>query len=143
MATKKTTTNSTATKKKTEPSLSELLQTKLLHNFSVQPEDATDENFYNALVLVLRDKLRTARVQYIHDTHEQNAKQVYYLCMEFLMGRSLKNTLYNLNLTDEAEKALAKYHVKLDALYELESDAGLGNGGLGRLSRDSSWTSKT
>ena len=128
MATKKT-----AVKKAAEPTLSELLQSKLLHNFSVQPEDATNEHFYNALVLVLRDKLRAARVRYIHDAHEKHAKQVYYLCMEFLMGRSLKNTLYNLNLTDEAKKTLAKFQVKLDSLYELESDAGLGNGGLGRL----------
>ena len=128
MATKKTTS-----KTKTIPSLSELLQSKLMHNFSVEPEEATNEHFYNALVLVLRDKLRTARVNYIHDTHQQDAKQVYYLCMEFLMGRSLKNTLYNLNLTEEAEKVLAGYGVKLDSLYELESDAGLGNGGLGRL----------
>ena len=49
------------------------------------------------------------------------------------MGRSLKNTLYNLNLTEEAERVLSSYGVKLDALYELEPDAGLGNGGLGRL----------
>ena len=119
--------------KTSAPGLAELLEAKLLHNFSVQPADATDEHFYNALVLALRDKLRTARVNYIHDTHQQQAKQVYYLCMEFLMGRSLKNTLYNLNLTEEAREALAKYGVKLDSLYELESDAGLGNGGLGRL----------
>ena len=114
-------------------SLSALLEAKLLHNFSVQPQDATNENFYNALVLVLRDQMRTRRVDFIHRANEQQSKQVYYLCMEFLMGRSLKNTLYNLNLTEEAEKALAPYGVKLDTLYELESDAGLGNGGLGRL----------
>ncbi|MGN0172555.1 MAG: glycogen/starch/alpha-glucan phosphorylase [Acutalibacteraceae bacterium] len=114
-------------------SLGEELTAKLLHNFSVQPEDATDENWYNALALVLRDRMRARRVEYISKAHEQNAKQVYYLCMEFLMGRSLKNTLYNMNLTAEAEKELKKYGVKLDALYELEPDAGLGNGGLGRL----------
>ena len=111
MATKKTTS-----KAKTTSSLSELLQAKLMHNFSVVPEEATNEHFYNALVLVLRDKLRTARVNYIHDTHQQDAKQVYYLCMEFLMGRSLKNTLYNLGLTEEAERVLADFHVKLDSL---------------------------
>ncbi len=117
----------------TEAELSEKLSAKLLHNFSVQPEGATDENFYNALVLVLRDLMRSERVEYIAKAHKQNSRQVYYLCMEFLMGRSLKNTLYNLNLTEEARRVLAKYDVKLDALYELEPDAGLGNGGLGRL----------
>jgi len=113
--------------------LDNLLTAKLLHNFSVQPEDATDEHFYNALVLVLRDMMRERRISYVHETHEQNAKQVYYLCMEFLMGRSLKNTLFNCNLTDTARKVLKKHGVKLDALYELDPDAGLGNGGLGRL----------
>ena len=113
--------------------LSELLRAKLLHNFSVQPEAATNENFYHALALVLRDLMRTRRLEYIGDCYQQQSKQVYYLCMEFLMGRSLKNTLYNLNLTEEAERVLSSYGVKLDALYELEPDAGLGNGGLGRL----------
>ena len=113
--------------------LSERLRAKLLHNFSVQPEAATNENFYHALALVLRDLMRTRRLEYIGDCYQQQSKQVYYLCMEFLMGRSLKNTLYNLNLTEEAERVLSSYGVKLDALYELEPDAGLGNGGLGRL----------
>ncbi len=119
--------------KRPELSLGEELTAKLLHNFSVQPEDATDEHWYNALALVLRDRMRRERVQYISKAHKQDSKQVYYLCMEFLMGRSLKNTLFNMNLTDEAQKELKKYGVKLDNLYELEPDAGLGNGGLGRL----------
>ena len=117
----------------TRGELAERLTAKLLHNFSVQPEGATDDNFYNALVLVLRDLLRDDRVEFIDKAHKQNSRQVYYLCMEFLMGRSLKNALYNLNLTDEARAVLAEYGVKLDALFELEPDAGLGNGGLGRL----------
>lgn len=109
------------------------LEARLLHLFSVQPEEATNEHLYNALVLVLRDLMRTRRVDYIRQTHQEDAKQVYYLCMEFLMGRSLKNTLYNLNMTDTAAQALQQWGVKLDSLYELEPDAGLGNGGLGRL----------
>ena len=116
-----------------EADLKALLTAKLLHNFSVQPESATNEHFYNALVLVLRDMMRARRVEYIGEAHRQQSKQVYYLCMEFLMGRSLKNTLYNLNLTEEARQVLDGFHVKLDALFELEPDAGLGNGGLGRL----------
>lgn len=49
------------------------------------------------------------------------------------MGRSLKNTLFNLNITSPISKALAKFGVKIDKIYEMEPDAGLGNGGLGRL----------
>ena len=109
------------------------LHEKLLHSFSVRPEDATNEHLYNALVLVLRDRMRTRRVEYISRTHQQNAKQVYYMSMEFLLGRSLKNTLYNLNLTEDAAAVMGELGVSLDALYELEPDAGLGNGGLGRL----------
>ena len=116
-----------------EKDLRAMLTGKLLHNFSVQPEEATNENFYNALALVLRDIMRGRRVEYMAKTKEQGSKQVYYMCMEFLMGRSLKNTLYNLNLIDEARQVLDDYGVKLDTLYELEPDAGLGNGGLGRL----------
>ena len=63
----------------------------------------------------------------------QDSKEIYYLCMEFLMGRSLKNNLYNLDLTDTFKKALESFDVSLDKLYEKEPDAGLGNGGLGRL----------
>lgn len=120
-------------KKSKNTGLQEAIELKLLHNFSVQPESATDENYYNALVLVLRDRMREMRVKYISQAKRQQCKQVYYLCMEFLMGRSLKNTLFNLNLTEEAAEALAAHGVKLDNLFELEPDAGLGNGGLGRL----------
>ena len=123
-----------ATAKKTAADrLREDLLAKLSGNFSVKPEDATNEHFYNALALILRDRMRARRVKYISNTHKQEAKQVYYLCMEFLMGRSLKNTLFNLNLTDDARAVLAEYGVKLESLFELEPDAGLGNGGLGRL----------
>ena len=114
-------------------SLREELESTLLHQFSVQPSEATDENFYQALALVLRARMREQRVAYMGDTKKQQSKQVYYLCMEFLMGRSLKNTLENMNLTEEAARVLASYGIKLDNLYELEPDAGLGNGGLGRL----------
>ena len=61
------------------------------------------------------------------------AKQVYYLCMEFLMGRSLKVSLFNLGLNDAAQQALSAAGINIDSIYEEEPDAGLGNGGLGRL----------
>ena len=63
----------------------------------------------------------------------KKGKRVYYLCMEFLLGRSLKNNVYNLGLQEEYEKALKSFNLTLDDLYEQEPDAGLGNGGLGRL----------
>ena len=132
-ATKTAETKTVAPKLNQRQLLKKELEEKLEQQFSVTGKDATDENLYNALVLVLRDRMRRSRVNYIHKAHKQNAKQVYYMSMEFLMGRSLKNTLYNLNLTDDAAAILMGYGAKLDHLFELEPDAGLGNGGLGRL----------
>ena len=132
-AEKKTAAKAAAPKLNKRQLLKKELEEKLQQQFSVTGKDATDGNLYNALVLVLRDRMRRNRVDYIHKAHKQNAKQVYYMSMEFLMGRSLKNTLYNLNLTDDAAAILKGYGAKLDNLFELEPDAGLGNGGLGRL----------
>ncbi|MBR2043392.1 MAG: glycogen/starch/alpha-glucan phosphorylase [Clostridia bacterium] len=113
--------------------LAEMIEKKLSHNFGVTPAQASDELFYKACALVLRDIMGERRTKFKEETKKQQAKTVYYLSMEFLMGRSFKNTLFNLDLVDDMAKALSKYKVKLDTLYELEPDAGLGNGGLGRL----------
>ncbi len=113
--------------------LAEMIEKKLSHNFGVTPTQASDELFYKACALVLRDIMSEKRTKFKEETKKQQAKTVYYLSMEFLMGRSFKNTLFNLDLTDEMRKALSKFKVKLDALFKLEPDAGLGNGGLGRL----------
>ena len=113
--------------------LANMIERKLSHNFGVSPKQASDEIFYKACVMVLLDILGERRTEFKKKVDEQESKTVYYLSMEFLMGRSLKNNLYNLGLTDEMDKALKQFKVKLDNLYELEPDAGLGNGGLGRL----------
>ena len=105
----------------------------LSHNFGVSPEQASDELFYKATVLVLLQIMRERRTGFRKETEQNGAKMVYYLSMEFLMGRSLKNNLYNLELEEDVKKALSEFGVKLSQLYELEPDAGLGNGGLGRL----------
>ena len=120
-------------KKYTIEELASMIEKKLSHNFGVSPELASDELFYKACVLVLLEIMNERRAEFKKSVSEQEAKTVYYLSMEFLMGRSLKNNLYNLDLTDKMGKALKKFNVKLDKLYELEPDAGLGNGGLGRL----------
>ena len=105
----------------------------LSHNFGVSPEQASDDLFYKATVLVLLGIMRERRTGFRKETEAKQAKMVYYLSMEFLMGRSLKNNLYNLELEDTMKTALSDFGVKLSQLYELEPDAGLGNGGLGRL----------
>ena len=117
----------------TASKLSSMIEKKLSHNFGVTPEQASDELFYKASVLSLLEIMNERRAEFKKSASEQNAKTVYYLSMEFLMGRSFKTNLYNLDLTDTMAKALKKFDVKLDNLFELEPDAGLGNGGLGRL----------
>ena len=117
----------------TKKTLEELIRAKLSHLFGVEPEDATNDQFYRVLSIISRDMVRDIRRDFNAESKEAGQKKVYYLCMEFLMGRSLKNTLYNLNMTETARKVLDGFGVKLDKLYDCEPDAGLGNGGLGRL----------
>ncbi len=111
----------------------DLIVAKLSHNFGVTPADATYEHYYKAVALVLRDIMRQDHKDFVAAAEKQNSKTVYYLCMEFLMGRSLRNNLYNLGLTETMEQALKSLNIKIDNIFEQEPDAGLGNGGLGRL----------
>ena len=113
--------------------IKEAIQDKLAHTFVVSSENATDEEYYKASVLIVRELMMKGRSEFVQNAEKSGTKQIYYLCMEFLLGRSLRNTLYNLNLEDNFRKALAEFDIKLDNLYEQEPDAGLGNGGLGRL----------
>lgn len=109
------------------------IEAVLSHQFGVSPENATNEEFYKSVVIIVRDMLRKGRQEFEAAAAKSNTKQTYYLCMEFLMGRSLKNNLFNIGLTETFDKALKSYGLSVDKLYEMEPDAGLGNGGLGRL----------
>lgn len=115
------------------PQAKKMINDKLSHFFGVTPETASVEQIYKAVSMIIRDELAEKNSDFRKTADSQDTKQIYYLCMEFLMGRSLKNNLYNLGLTDVFEQALKSFDVKLDTLYEKEPDAGLGNGGLGRL----------
>ena len=117
----------------TEKDAKELIKGKLSRYFGVSPQEASKDQVYKAVVMVVRDILLEKRQQFHKKVKAKRAKKVYYLCMEFLMGRYLKNSLYNLGFTNIFDKAVSSYGLKLDDLYELEPDAGLGNGGLGRL----------
>lgn len=110
-----------------------MINDKLSHFFGVTPETASVEQLYKAVAMIVRDELAANASEFRKEAEGQDSKQIYYLCMEFLMGRSLRNNLYNLGLTEVFDEALKGFDVKLDKLYEKEPDAGLGNGGLGRL----------
>jgi len=89
--------------------------------------------YYKALALTVRERLmdRWKRTRYTYG--ESNCKRCYYLSLEFLMGRSLSNAMLNLGITDAASQAMHDLGIRLEDLAGAEIDAGLGNGGLGRL----------
>ena len=120
-------------KKLSSTAVSDLLVQKISSSFKVDPKDASDDQIYKASVMVLNDLMKSDYDEYSKKVKKEKRKQVCYFCMEFLMGRSLKNALYSLGLTSAFEKAYKDLGVKIDNIYECESDAGLGNGGLGRL----------
>ena len=106
----------------------------VLHNdFQTTPEDASDQQVYEALSKIVVGILKAKRRKFTVKTQSEGKKKVYYLSMEFLMGRSLKTSLYNLEMQKQATKVLKDMGISINGTYECEPDAGLGNGGLGRL----------
>jgi starch phosphorylase len=94
---------------------------------------ASGHYLYTALALALRDRLFNRMKHTKHTYAESQCKQAYYLSMEFLMGRAMGNAALNLGLDEEAKKALHDLGLDFEELISMEHDAGLGNGGLGRL----------
>ncbi|MGN0580399.1 MAG: glycogen/starch/alpha-glucan phosphorylase [Ruminococcus sp.] len=125
-----------ATSKKTDKLMEQIKKEfpeKLQTLYSVSPEEASDKQVYQVLSSIVVSILEKKRQSFINHTHSAGGKQIYYLSMEFLMGRSLKTNIYNLELADGIRDMLRAYDINLDMIYENEPDAGLGNGGLGRL----------
>ncbi len=117
----------------TKAKAKELIENKLSHFFGVTPETASYEQFYRAVAMIVSEMLGHGRSDFTKRADKAGAKRVYYLSMEFLMGKSLRNNLYNLNLQKVFTSVLKDFGVSIDKLYDCEPDAGLGNGGLGRL----------
>lgn len=113
--------------------IEEILETKSQTYFGKPLADASPAQAYRAVCMTVRDILTEKRLEFKRRRKDQKTKQVYYMSMEFLLGRSLKNHLFNLGMTDVFEKAVEHYGFNLKDLYAIEPDAGLGNGGLGRL----------
>lgn len=113
--------------------MQDLIAKQMSRYQGVSVQDATTKQMYDAVCLVIRDVLVHKRLDYKHEIRAQKKKQVYYMSLEFLLGRSLKNHLFNLGLTDVTEKALDALGFDINDIMECEPDAGLGNGGLGRL----------
>ena len=101
--------------------------------FSCNLSETTEKQAYKVVCTLLREMLAKKRKEYKDSYKGKGRKQVYYMSMEFLVGTSLRNNLYNLGVEDDFRDVLKGQGFDIETLYDLDPDAGLGNGGLGRL----------
>ena len=118
----------------TKTQLKQLIELAAEKQYGVSANELSNLQLYKCVARVVRDLLLQKRADFNHEHKARTRKRIHYLSMEFLMGRSLKNNLFNMELDGLFADVLKKhYKVDLNDLYEFEPDAGLGNGGLGRL----------
>ncbi len=123
-------------KKGNQMSVEEMKQAigeKLRRHFGCEVKEAGKIELFKACALVARDLMSAKYVDTQNRVEKNSERQVHYLSLEFLMGRSFLNNIYNLGIKDVMEQALYEYGVNITDVLETEPDAGLGNGGLGRL----------
>ncbi|NOW44432.1 starch phosphorylase [Novosphingobium sp. SG751A] len=116
-----------------QPSISDLIVDVLRHRVGKDERAAKPHDWFHAAVLSVRDRIIDRWFESTRRTYEEEGKRVYYLSLEFLIGRLMRDALSNLDVTREMEAALREHGFDLAQLEELEPDAALGNGGLGRL----------
>lgn len=120
-------------KGKDVPSLEKALSSHLEYTLGEDQKSVTERDVFLALANVVRDLLTERWIHTQRTYRHQGAKRVYYLSMEFLIGRLLSDSLLSLNILDEAREVIQNFGFDLDHVLDEEMDAGLGNGGLGRL----------
>ena len=113
--------------------LTHSLANRLEFSVGKDSQTATPHDWLNVASYVVRDRLMERWIETHRSYYEQDVKRVYYLSLEFLMGRALSNSMLSLGMHDEIEQSLHDVGVDMEEIQELEPDAGLGNGGLGRL----------
>lgn len=113
--------------------MADALTDKLMIHFGKTAEEASDAEMMKACALVLRDVMALREVEARKKTRREGKKRVHYLSMEFLMGRSLMKNAYNLDVLPQLRQALEHLGFRAADIFEIEPDAALGNGGLGRL----------
>ncbi len=116
-----------------EKKFKDLIKGKLSRHFGKAPKEASTEQMYAATAFVVRDILMENWAKTNAAVEKKEMKQVYYLSMEFLIGKSLHNNINNLGLNDIVEKVISDFGFSTEDVFAVERDAGLGNGGLGRL----------
>ncbi|MBQ8943397.1 MAG: glycogen/starch/alpha-glucan family phosphorylase, partial [Clostridia bacterium] len=121
------------TDKKTKEEIRKSLMSKLSRYYGIAHDEASYDQIYRATLLSVKDILAEKRAVYRDKIKKQQAKRVYYLCMEFLIGPSLRNNLMNIGVMDEYTEILREWGFDINKLCDMEPNPGLGNGGLGRL----------
>jgi starch phosphorylase len=122
-----------ASREETVAELRQAILARLTYTIGKDPAEASSRDWFIATALAVRDRIVERWIETTRANVAGNKRRVYYLSLEFLIGRLLMDSLNNLGITDEMRTALAGLDVDLDALREIEPDAALGNGGLGRL----------
>lgn len=113
--------------------IAQALQNHLVFSQFKTPESSTPRDWYASAAYTVRDHVIERWVKTVEAYFEQDPKRIYYLSLEFLIGRMLSNAALNLGIDDEVREGLAALGKDLESVVELENDAALGNGGLGRL----------
>ena len=117
----------------TKQGLRERIEAKLVTRGITDPRKASTEQIYNATVNAIKDIMVEYRAAFKKRARAAKGKKICYLCMEFLVGRALKNNAMNLGIYEDLCEILADFGTSFDKVYACEVDPGLGNGGLGRL----------
>ncbi len=117
----------------TKDQIKESIVSKLQRHFGCETVDATDDQLYQALALTVRDEVMKRRTASRGERKRQQAKKLYYLSAEFLVGRAMHNNMVTLVNEDAYMEALDELGIEKSRIFEREPEPGLGNGGLGRL----------
>ena len=113
--------------------LKQALVNRLIYSIGKDPLQTTNRDWFLALAQVVRDHMTLRWMETMRGYYLGNVKRVYYLSMEFLIGRTLRNSLLNMGFYEQFNQAIEEMGMELDSLRYMEEEAGLGNGGLGRL----------
>ncbi len=114
-------------------SLRHSLSNRLIYSMGKDPITATHRDWFHSTAYAVRERLIERWMETMRSYYRADAKRVYYLSMEYLTGRLLSNALMNMGFYEECREALADLELDIDRIHDLEQDAALGNGGLGRL----------
>jgi starch phosphorylase len=115
------------------PSIKRSLANRLMFSIGKDPITATDRDWFYSSAAVVRERLIERWMETMRSYYREDTKRVYYLSMEFLMGRTLMNSMLNIGCDDSFRRAMNEMGLELEKIRDMEEDAALGNGGLGRL----------